>query len=226
MKGYIKHMAFLLLAALLLAACQRNTKYPYAIRDFDADVQPLLESLASKGILNNNGLLEMELQGKLSKKELKKLSTCDVPLLRAFALESLLTTGEFLTIKTDITFGHLDDTACVAIDMGEFGILRYLVSDFVIMTFRTNSTVDSVLENRLIHELFTQRPYLRTTYSIQSEKVSRLPNGYQLIRNIVELKYKPVPINEPFEGGEAEEMLLRLAAFQKSTDTTLIRMRL
>lgn len=43
---------------------------------------------------------------------------------------------------------------------------------------------------------------------------------------MVENNYRPAKINEPIEGGETEIMLLRLAAFQRPTDTTLIRLRL
>ncbi|MCC6762798.1 MAG: hypothetical protein IT252_16380 [Chitinophagaceae bacterium] len=233
MKGFIKYIAVLFLATMLLAACQRNIKYPYAIRDFDAEVQPLLESLASNGIFNRNWHIQEDLRERLSENDLKNLSKCDVPILRLFAMDALLNAvqkeidDEFERTSTqmDIAFTHLDDTASVNVDNGEFGIYRRLISDYILGNFSPNH-IDPKLSDKLTLELLSNRPYLHQTYSSYTKRFSRLPNGHQLIRNIVEHKYKPVPINEPFEGGEAEEMLLRLASFQKAADTTLIRLRL
>lgn len=225
MKSHIKHFAVLFLATMLLAACQRNIKYPYAIRDFDAEVQPLLERLATLNILNNNWDVQQELVEKLSSRELQKLSKCDVPLLRAFAMQTLIERNKEQSAKMDIAFTHLDDTACVDIDWGEFGICRSLVSDHVLNDLDVNK-IDSVFANKLIRELLTNRSYLRETYSSQTERAYKWPDGYQLIRNMVENNYRPAKINEPIEGGETEIMLLRLAAFQRPTDTTLIRVRL
>ncbi|TAD85470.1 MAG: hypothetical protein EAY75_11345 [Bacteroidetes bacterium] len=207
-----------------LFSCKSATKYPYAIRDFHADIQPTLESLASKGILNNNTALEKELTEKLSKNDLKKLSKCDVPLLRAFALESLLELEGYLTAKIDFAFEHLDDTACVAIDMGEFGIYRVLVSDYLLNRFNSK-VMDSLLSRKLVLELLQNRPYLRSTYSVIDGLVMR-PEYYPLIRKLVVLDKKPALIYEDFEGGDAEKMLLKIAAFQQAADTTLIRIRL
>jgi len=108
---------FMAVVIVVAPACNHNNKYPYAIRDFKKTLQPYLTEVVSKGIVGyGNAAYYIKLNA--TDKELRQLSRCEHPVLRAVALRGMLSRPSFN--HYDLVMDNLDDTAMVAVDWGEW----------------------------------------------------------------------------------------------------------
>ena len=122
----LKHF---LLATLIvyLFSCKNEQDKSYAIKDFRKSLQPFLFKIVSEGIVTYHDSSDIK---SITDEELIRLGKSENPILRATALREMLDRSSFN--QFDIVMKHLDDTAIVAIDNGEFGIKFETVSDCLI----------------------------------------------------------------------------------------------
>ena len=83
--------------------------------------------MVSEGIVTYHDSSDIK---SITDEELIRLGKSENPILRATALREMLDRSSFN--QFDIVMKHLDDTAIVAIDNGEFGIKFETVSDCLI----------------------------------------------------------------------------------------------
>ena len=120
----LKH--FLLLALFfLLCSCKNEQRNTYAIKDFRKSIQPFLIEIVTIGIVTHHDSTKMK---SITDNELIRLGKSENPILRATAIREMLGRNSFNHF--DILMNHLDDTAVVGTDNGEFGIRLEAVSDY------------------------------------------------------------------------------------------------
>ncbi len=197
-------------SVIFLCACKNKEKYPYAIRDFKTGYRPYLEEAVSKNLVGYDSPITF-IKIQLSDEELLKLSNSDHPTLRAVALEELIarnSVDQFNIIKN-----HLDDTAIVVKDMGEFGVKFTTVSDNMIMEtdFRDSAEMQKVTEL-----VIKEHSYLSSAYSIL-RRLNQDPVYYPII---VEMSKQ----ERSFE--EISDALYALARYKKESDIPYIREKL
>ncbi|HSZ86644.1 MAG TPA: hypothetical protein VK787_11475 [Puia sp.] len=98
-------------------SCKNEDGYTYAIKDFRRSLQPYFFKIVSNGVVM---YYDSALRNMVTGKELIELSQSEHPILRASAFREILYRKSFNHF--DILMNHLDDTADVATDAGEFGI--------------------------------------------------------------------------------------------------------
>ncbi len=192
------------------SACKNNEKYPYSIRDFKTGYRPYLEETVSKNLVGYDSCVRF-INNQFSDEELLKLSNSEHPTLRAVALEVL--TERNSVDQFNIIKNHLDDTAIVVKDMGEFGVKFTTVSDNMIMEtdFRDSAEMQKVLEL-----VMAEHAYLSSAYSILI-RLNRNPAYYPIILEMT----KRV---RSFE--EISDALYSLASYKKESDIPYIREKL
>ncbi len=196
-----------LLIMLSFLSCKNDAKYSYAIKDFDKTLQPYLTQIVSKGIVGYDTAISY-VETHASDKELTELGNSEHPVLRAVAFRIMLRKPSFNHF--DILMGHLDDTAVVATDYGEFGIRYCKVSDDIIENGRWKTIAD---KNRTIDALITKHNYLSTAYEGLLDVESN-EKYYFLIKEMLQKE-------RPFR--EIDDALWALAAFKKKEDIQLIK---
>jgi hypothetical protein len=210
----------LLLPTLLVCflSCKNEQANTYAIKDFRKSLRPFLFTIVSKGIVTHHDNSQLE---SITDDELIRLGKSENPVLRATALKEMLDRSSFSYF--DVVMNHLDDTAIVAVDNGEFGIGFQTVSDYLIErtrweTFRArNETIERVL---------TKHNYLRSAYTILFP-LEPLEKYYPYIKDMAT---RPRRI-DPYEGfeldfGDIEYALYGLAKFKKKEDIRSIKHKL
>jgi hypothetical protein len=208
-KGF--YIVIILVAPVIFSsACNNKEKYPYAIRDFKSKYRPYLEEAVSKNLVGYDSCIRF-IKEKLSDEELLKLSNSEHPTLRALALEEL--TDRKSADQFNIIKNHLDDTAIVVKDMGEFGVKFTTVSDNMIMEtdFRDSAEMQKVIELVMAEHI-----YLSSAYSI-------------LIRLNSNAKYYPVIAEMTKRERSYEEIsdaLYALAGYKKRSDIPYIKEKL
>jgi hypothetical protein len=203
---------FIILAAPVIfsTACKNKEKYPYAIRDFKSEYRPYLEEAVSKNLVGYDSCVRF-IKIQLSDAELLKLSNSEHPTLRAVALEELVyrkSVDQFNVIKN-----HLDDTAIVVKDIGEFGVQFATVSDNMIMEtdFRDSAEMQKVIEL-----VMAEHTYLSSAYSILRDLKSD-PEYYPVILEMTKRE-------RPY--GEISKALFALACYKKQPDIPNIKEKL
>lgn len=123
----------------------------------------------------------------------------------------------------DIVMNHLDDTAIVATDNGEFGIRFEAVSDYLIgrSTWETAQARDKTIE-----QILTKHNYLSSAYNI----LTRLDAQEKYYPYIKDMAMRPRRL-DPYDGYELgfddiEYALYGLAKFKKKEDVQLIKTKL
>jgi hypothetical protein len=211
-----KQLVFPLLIFILFS-CNR-TKQPFAIKDFPEKLQPYLTKMVKKGIVMER---DSALQHLATDAELERLGNCEHPILRAAAYREMMERKSFNHF--DIIMKHLDDTAFVFIDAGEFGIWDRTVSEDILeeATWKTKEekikTVDEVLSNH---------NYLRPAYTI----LKYLEPQEKYYSFIKDMATRPRRL-DPYAGhelgfGDIEYALFGLAKFKKKGDAEIIKNRL
>jgi hypothetical protein len=213
----LKQLLFLTFIILFLS-CNNKSSYTYAIKDFRKSLQPHLIKLVSKGIVMG---FDSSLRNMVTDRELLQLSQSENSVLRASAFKEILNRKSFNHF--DIIMNHLDDTAIVAMDAGEFGIWFRTVSDYILQEAAGWNTQEA--KNKTIDQVLTRHNYLRSAYLILAQ-IDPQEKYYPFIK---EMATRPSSISEnldqiPFY--DIEYALCGLAKFKKKEDVQFIKNQL
>lgn len=201
-----------LLIVILFWSCKTDIKYTYAIRDFRKSLQPHLTLIVSKGIAKYYADSTTA-----TDKELLQLGVSEHPVLRAAAFREMMHRETFNHFA--ILMSHLDDTAMVATEAGEWGIWYRTVSDYLIQEATWKNTED---KNKTIDEVITKHNYLRSAYTIL-EQIKPQEKYYTYIKDMATREKKSVDDNNTRFIADIEYALYGLAKFKKKEDIKLIK---
>jgi hypothetical protein len=208
----------LLLLTIVFFSCNNSNKYPYGINAFEEKLQPHLIKIVEKGIVmySDSALQHMATDG-----ELVRLGRSEHPILRAAAFREMLKRKSF--DHFDILMAHLDDTALVFTEGGEFGIWDRTVSDDILQEAEWK-TQDA--KSKTVDEVLARHNYLRSAYII----LKGLEPQEKLYPFIKDMATRPRRL-DPNEGyelgfGDIEYGLYGLAKFKKKEDVDVIRKKL
>jgi hypothetical protein len=143
----------LLTLIILFLSCKNEHGYTYAIKDFRKSLQPGLFKIVSKAVVMYH---DSSLRYMATDEKLIELSQSEHPVLRASAFREMLYRMSFNHF--DILMNHLDDTAMVATDAGEFGIWHRTVSDDILEEAKWET---QEAKNKTIELVLTKHNYLR-----------------------------------------------------------------
>ena len=202
---------------VLFLSCKNEKGNTYAIKDFRKSLQPFLVSIASKGIVTYHDSSQIK---SITDDELIRLGKSENPVIRATAFREMLDRSSFNYF--DIVMGHLNDTAIVATDAGEFGIWYLTVSDDIL---QEASWETREAKERTIEQVLTKHNYLRSAYTIL-EQLEPREKYYAYIKDMATR-----PRRLSYEGQELgfddiEYALYGLAKFKKQDDVVIIKNRL
>ena len=202
---------------ILFLSCKNDNDYTYAIKDFRKSIQPYLTKIVSKGIVM---YYDSSLRHMATDNELMQLSKSEHPVLRASAFREMLNRKSFNHF--DILMNHLNDTATVATDAGEFGIWYRTVSDDILLEAKWKSKED---KNKTIDEVITRHNYLKSAYTILSQ-IEPQEKYYSFIKDMAIRKrnYDEEVGEQGFD--EIEYALYGLAKFKKKDDIKIIKEQL
>lgn len=203
---------------LLFWSCKTDNKYNYAIKDFRSSLQPHLTRMVEKGIVMYS---DSALRNMATDDELKRLGKSEHPILRAAAFREMLERKSFNHF--DIIIDHLNDTALVFTDGGEFGIWDRTVSDDILQeaNWKTQEEKDKTVE-----QVLAKYNYLRSAYIIL-EGLKPQEKYYSFIKDMAT---RPRRL-DPYEGyelgfGDIEYALYGLAKFKKKSDVEVIKKKM
>lgn len=194
----------------MLFGCQESHKYPYAINDFRASLQSNLIDIVNQGIVGFDKSTRY-VQTHCTNEQLKKLSLSEHPILRAVALRALTERKD--VDNFELVMSHLDDTAIIAMDAGEWGVWFRTVSDDLIGSSTWRSEEE---KNKTIKKVITQHNYLQSAYTIVS-KIKLTEEYYPYIKKMIDKE-------RPFD--ELEYALYALASYKRKEDVSLIKQKL
>ena len=153
--------------------------------------------------------------------ELERLGKSEHPILRAAAFREMLERKSFNHF--DIIIDHLNDTALVFTDAGEFGIWDRTVSDDILQeaNWKTQEEKDKTVE-----QVLAKHNYLRSAFIIL-EGLKPQDKYYSFIKDMAT---RPRRL-DPYEGyelgfGDIEYALYGLAKFKKKSDVEVIKKKL
>ena len=203
---------------LLLWSCKTENKYNHSIKDFRSSLQPHLTKMVEKGIVMHS---DSALKNMMTNDELERLGKSEHPILRAAAFREMLRRESFNHF--DIVIKHLDDTALVFTDAGEFGIWDRTVSDDILQEAEWKTRAE---KDKTVDEVLTMHNYLRSAYIIL-QSLQPQEKYYQYIKNMA-TRPRRVDPNEGYElgFGDIEYALYGLAKFKKKEDAEIIKKRL
>lgn len=203
---------------ILFSSCKNEQGNTYAIKDFRKPLQPFLFNIVSEGIVTYHDSSDIK---SITDDELIRLGKSENPVLRATALMEMLDRSSFNHF--DIVMKHLDDTAIVATDNGEFGIKFETVSDYLI---GRTSWEKVQARDKTIESVLTKHNYLSSAYNILT-KIEAQEKYYPFIKNMA-TRPRRLDRYEGYELGfyEIEYALYGLAKFQKKEDVQVIKNKL
>jgi hypothetical protein len=195
-----------------VSSCKNEQSNSYAIKDFRRSLQPFLFNIVSEGIVTSSDI------NRITDDELIRLGKAENPILRATALREMLYRSSFTPF--DVVMKHLDDTAIVATDNGEFGINFETVSDFLI---GQTSWESAQARDKTIESVLTKHNYLSSAYNILT-KIEAQEKYYPYIKDMA-TRPRRLSRLEGYELGfnEIEYALYGLAKFRKNKDVQLIK---
>ena len=213
----LKH--FLLPAILVCVfSCKNEQDNPYAIKDFRKSLQPFLRKIVTIGIVTHHDSSQFK---SITDEELIRLGMSENPVLRATALSEMFDRNSFNHF--DIVMNHLDDTAIVATDNGEFGIRLETVSDYLIgrSSWETAQARDMTIESVL-----TKHNYLSSAFNILTN-IEAQEKYYPFIKDMA-MRPRRLDRYENYELGfdDIEFALYGLAKFRKKEDVQIIKNKL
>lgn len=208
-----RQLTFILIT-LLLWSCKTENKYSYAIKDFRKSLQPYLTEIVSKGIVMDD---DSSLRNKATDKELVQLAQSEHPVLRASAYREILQRKSFNHF--DILMSHLDDTAIVPTDAGEWGIWYTAVSDDIIEKAKWK---DTAARDKTIDKVITKHNYLRSGYTALL-KIQPQEKYYPYIKDMATRERKSIGDYKKPGVGDVEFALYGLAKFKKQDDIKIIK---
>ena len=213
----LKYFLLPLLIACI-CSCKNEQANSYAIKDFRKSLQPFLYKVVSEGIVTYHD--STDIKG-ITDDELSQLFKSENPILRATALREMLNRSSFNSF--DIVMKHLDDTAIVATDNGEFGIKFETVSDCLIgrTSWETQQARDKTIE-----AVLTKHNYLSSAYNILIN-IEAQEKYYPYIKDMA-MRPRRLDRYEGYELAfyEIEYALYGLAKFKKKEDVQIIKDRL
>ena len=200
-------------AVLLFAfvGCNTDTRTSYAIRDFSKTLQPYLVRVVSEGVVGYDTATRFILKH-ATDEDLKQLSQSEHPVLRALAFREMLDRPTF--DHYDLIMTHLDDTAIVSIDDGEWGVRYRRVSDEVLQHGRWK---DKSARKRTIDEVVLKHNYLNSAYG----KLAGLERKEVYYPSIKEMSQNERSFCDYFYNNEQAQYAL--AAYQKKEDIPAIK---
>lgn len=208
----------ILLLVFSFCSCNNSSKYPYAIKDFPKKLQPHLTKMVEKGIVMSS---DSAFRHMTTDAELVRLSRSEHPILRAAAFREMLERKSFNHF--DIIMEHLDDTALVFTDAGEFGIWDRTVSDDILQEagWKTQEA-----KNKTVEQVLAKHNYLQSAYIIL-EGLKPQEKYYSFIKDMAT---RPRRL-DPYEGyelgfGDIEYALYGLAKFKKKEDVEVIKKKM
>lgn len=212
----LKHLLPTLI--VLLLSCKNEENNSYAIKDFRKSLQPFFLSIVSTGIVTHHDSAKIK---SITDDELVRLSKSENPVLRATAFREMRDRSSFN--YSDIIMNHLDDTAKVFVDNGEFGIGYNIVSDDIL---HRASWETLELKNKTIEKVMTKHNYLRSAYII----LKYLEPQEKYYPYIKDMATRPRRL-DPYEGYELdfddiEYALYGLAKFKKKEDVQIIKAKM
>jgi hypothetical protein len=153
--------------------------------------------------------------------ELVRLAESQHPILRAAAFREMFERKSFNDF--DILMMHLDDTALVFTDAGEFGIWDQTVSDDILKEARWKT---QEAKNMTVEKVLFKHNYLRSAYII----LNGLEPQEKYYPFIKDMATRPRRL-DPYEGyelgfGDIEYALYGLAKYKKKEDVDIIKQRL
>lgn len=153
--------------------------------------------------------------------ELQRLARSEHPILRAAAFREMWSRQSLN--HQDLILNHLDDTALVFSDAGEFGIWDRTVSDDILQeAFFLNEEERS----RVIDTVLFRYNYLQSAYVVL-KRLEPDEKHYPYIRDMALRPRRTDPdAGNELGFGDIEYALYGLAKFQKKDDVKLIRERL
>ena len=213
----LKHLLLPTLIICILS-CKNDKGNNSAIKDFRRSLQPFLINMVTAGIVTYHDSSQIK---RITDDELIRLGKSENPVLRATALIEMFDRTSFNHFEVIMT--HLDDTAIVATDNGEFGIRFETVSDYLIRTagWETAQTREETIESVL-----TKHNYLSSAYSILTN-IEAQGKYYPFIKDMA-ARPRRLSRYEGYELAfyEIEYALYGLAKFQKKEDIELIKNKL
>lgn len=215
----IKLKHFLLLTLIVcLFSCKNEQGKSYAIKDFRKSLQPFLFKIVSEGIVTYHDSSDIK---SITDDELIRLGKSENAILRATALGEMLDRSSFNPFN--IVMKHLDDTAIVATDNGEFGIKFETVSDYLIGRAEWETTQ---ARDKTIESVLTKHNYLSSAYNILT-KTEVQEKYYPYIKDMA-TRPRRLDRYDGYELAfyEIEYALYGLAKFQKKEDVQIIRNKL
>jgi hypothetical protein len=213
-----KQLIIPLLAFILRSCNNSNNKYPYAIKDFPEKLQPYLVKIVEKGIVMYS---DSAMQHMATDAELERLGISEHPILRAAAFREMLKRKSFNHFE--IVMRHLDDTALVFTDAGEFGIWDGTVSDDILQKAEWKTQEE---KTKTVDQVLTKHNYLRSAY-IALQGLEPQEKYYPFIKDMAT---RPRRLDS-YEGneldfGDIEYALYGLAKFKKKEDAQIIKKKL
>ena len=199
---------YIFLFLLLFLSCKPEDKRLVAIRDFEPSLRPYLVDAAGTGVVGYD-TATLYIQKNATDKELVLLSRSEQPILRAIALSAMMDRPSFDHFS--VIMDHLDDTAMVALDAGEWGFWRRTVSDYLVE--RCGKWKTEADRARTIDAILLHHDYLRAAYTALP-KVELSAAYYPHIRNMVQ---------RDRDYAEIEYALYALARYKKKEDIQLIK---
>jgi hypothetical protein len=197
----------------LCCSCKNEHRNTYAIRDFRTSVQPFLLNIVTKGIVTYPDSSDIK---SLSDEELICLGKSENPVLRSTAIREMLDRNTFNHF--DVVMNHLDDTAIIATDAGEFGICYQTVSDYIL---QESSWETDEARNKIIERVLTEHNYLQSAYIIllQLEPEEKF---YPHIKNMASRPRRLSDDGHELDFNDIEYALYGLAKFKKQGDVKII----
>lgn len=207
----------LFVICILLCFSCKEKRDTYAIRDFRNDFQPHLKAIVGRNIV---GYGDSAVRLMATDEELVQLSKSEHPTLRAVALGEMLSRKSFNHF--DVAINHLDDTARVSVDIGEFGVASRAVSDYVLheVRWKTQKEKDITMDTVLAKHNYLWSAYLVLLYAEPRTK------NYTFIKDMATRSRHLSEEGNEFGFEETEIALYALAKFRKKEDVPIIRHQL
>jgi hypothetical protein len=205
------------LLTFIFYSCNNSNKYPYAIKDFPKKLQPYLTRLVEYGIVVGT---HSDFGNLVTDVDLERLGRSEHPILRASAFREMLERKSFN--HSDIINAHLDDTALVFIDVGEFGIWDRAVSDDILLeaVWKTQEAKDKTVD-----QVLTKHNYLRSAYFIL-ERLEPQEKYYPIIKDMATRSRRISYDDYELGFGDIEYALYGLAKFKKKQDVEVIKKKM
>lgn len=211
--------SLLLLVVLVVISCESEQANIYAIKDFRKSLQPFLKEIVNFGIVTFHDESKIK---NITNDELLLLGRSEHPVLRATAIREIF---ERTSINHfDLLMNHLDDTATIAIDNGEFGIGFETVSDYLI---RECNWETAEARNKTIEAVLIKHNYLSSAYNILTSLEAK-EKYYPIIKDMATRPRRLDRHDDDYELGfnDIEYALYGLAKFRKKEDIEIIKNKL